>query len=98
METYQLRFCLKKLLIYVMNNRLGSYNGWKILLGEPTKQFLYDTFTIESNGEKNLADTFSVHCVFAVQYSGWKFETTMDVTTDLHMYTYKQCSQFVGGG
>ena len=62
METYQIRFCLKLMLIYVMNNRLAS--NLKISLREPTQQFLHDAFTKGSNGEKNWGDTFSVHCVY----------------------------------
>ena len=38
------------------------------MLGVPTQQFLYNTFTIKYNSEKkNWGDTFSVHCVYANQ-------------------------------
>ena len=38
--------------------------GWKFLLREPKQQFLHDSFTIESKGEKKWGDSFSVQCVY----------------------------------
>ena len=64
MEIYKLRFCLKKKLIYVMNNGIASYFDEKFYLGNQHNSFcmthlLWDlTF-----GEKNWGDTFSVRCV-----------------------------------
>ena len=34
------------------------------MLREPTQQFLHDTFTVGSNGEKMWDDSFSVHCMY----------------------------------
>ena len=38
---------------------MKSFTRW-------TRQFLHDTFTMESNGENDWGDTFSVHCVYNV--------------------------------
>ena len=52
------------MLIYVMNNRLALYLDEKMLLREPTKQFLHDPFTMGSNGEKMRGGSFRIQCVY----------------------------------
>ena len=41
-----------------MNDGLASYLDEKILLGGTTQQFLHDSFTMESNGEKKVGRQF----------------------------------------
>ena len=65
METYQLRCCLKNMLICVINNRLASYLDEKFCEGEKKQQFLHDPITMGSNGEKRRGDSFRVHCVYS---------------------------------
>ena len=63
MENMSIKMLLKKKLVYVNNNRLASYLDEKNQLREPTQCFLYNTFTMGSNGEKKTGATLFLSSV-----------------------------------
>ena len=56
-KVYQLRYCLKMMLIYIMNKRLASYLDEKINIGNQHSSFCM-TFTLGSNGKNNRVTVF----------------------------------------
>ena len=95
METYQLRFCLQKMLIFVMNDRLASYIfGQKLLPGEPTQQFLHDTITTGPIVKKGGATVFvsSVcNCCLAIKMFCIYWQQCFFHFVIIDTYTFEVC-------
>ena len=55
---------LKKMLVYLLNDRMGSYLDEMCNYVHHSNGFLHDTFTVESNGKNNTgADTSARQCI-----------------------------------